>query len=663
MAKVNVYGELNCAEVDGKLARTDQIYDYAKGKYQSEINDSVSAATQSEIQEAIQQLETTLDDLQEAEASAVSDAQAAIGESKEDALEEIAQAIENLEVHYDIETDKGAVKDVQLKDGQGNKLMPRTTTENVTTQKGDTSVSVIDTVFDLNSKSIIQMDLTFMEQGTMSIRADGTYSKGAATSGFVRLKKSAMHLNAKTIIKIKSGVQLYIGGMYDDGTPVTSRSWILRAGGTYYIDKPGTFAVILRYVGTPPFDGETYTAEDLASHMTIVGNEIITETLGAINDMEKQSALTPSEGITLNMDFLEIAGLQMANDGTANKYPMTVTRLCPISTYFYLHKGTIIRADSGAQMMIGGYMDDGTFFKPTTFQISGADGGAYHCAKNGHYYFVARFVGEPAINSEGYPQENLASKIHIIPPAIRKSKTDYSIRCIAHQGLSNNVSFSPYGNSRVSSYINAAVAGFTHGECDLQFTSDGVAVCCHDASFTDSSSGTTYVIAENTLETLKAATYYGEKIATFDEVVAACKSVGLGLYIDRVGEINTDARWSHILGVIKKYNYGKKVRWLDFNAKIIEFDAESKFSLIPASNAVANVVSMLNNYSSQYPAAEFTANVNSTYVTAADVQAINSQVSGRTGVEVWTINNYKSYKDYLPYVSGITSDNYNEAMI
>ena len=134
MAKVNVYGELNCAEVDGKLARTDQIYDYAKGKYQSEINDSVSASTQSEIQEAIQQLETTLDDLQEAEASAVSDAQAAIGESKEDALEEIAQAIENLEVHYDIEEDKGTVKDVQLKDGQGNKLLPKTDAEVVNVQ-------------------------------------------------------------------------------------------------------------------------------------------------------------------------------------------------------------------------------------------------------------------------------------------------------------------------------------------------------------------------------------------------------------------------------------------------------------------------------------------------------------------------------------------------
>lgn len=129
MEKVNVYGELNCAEVDGKLARTDQIYDYAKGKYQSEINDSVSAATQGEIQEAIQQLETTLDDLQEAEARAVSDAQAAIGESKEDALDAIEEAIEGLEVHYDIETDKGATKDVQLKDGQGNKLMPKTDAE------------------------------------------------------------------------------------------------------------------------------------------------------------------------------------------------------------------------------------------------------------------------------------------------------------------------------------------------------------------------------------------------------------------------------------------------------------------------------------------------------------------------------------------------------
>ena len=89
MATVNVYGELNCAEVDGKLARADQIYDYDKGKYQSEINDSMLTVTQSEIEEAIQQLETTLAELQEAEASAVSDAEADITVAKNAAIAEI----------------------------------------------------------------------------------------------------------------------------------------------------------------------------------------------------------------------------------------------------------------------------------------------------------------------------------------------------------------------------------------------------------------------------------------------------------------------------------------------------------------------------------------------------------------------------------------------
>ena len=104
MATVNVYGELNCAVVDGKIARANQIYDYDKGKYQSEINDSISAATQTEIQEAIEQLETTLEDLQEAEASAVSEAQADITAAKNAAIEEIDEAIQGLDITYEVLT-------------------------------------------------------------------------------------------------------------------------------------------------------------------------------------------------------------------------------------------------------------------------------------------------------------------------------------------------------------------------------------------------------------------------------------------------------------------------------------------------------------------------------------------------------------------------------
>ena len=52
-----------------------------------------------------------------------------IEEAKQEALDAIAEAIQGLNIYYTIETDKGTVKDVQLKDGNGNKLMPRTEAE------------------------------------------------------------------------------------------------------------------------------------------------------------------------------------------------------------------------------------------------------------------------------------------------------------------------------------------------------------------------------------------------------------------------------------------------------------------------------------------------------------------------------------------------------
>ena len=53
-----------------------------------------------------------------------------IEEAKQEALAAIAEAIQGLNIYYTIETDKGTVKDVQLKDGQGNRLMPITSNDN-----------------------------------------------------------------------------------------------------------------------------------------------------------------------------------------------------------------------------------------------------------------------------------------------------------------------------------------------------------------------------------------------------------------------------------------------------------------------------------------------------------------------------------------------------
>lgn len=54
-----------------------------------------------------------------------------IEQAKQEALAAIAEAIQGLNIYYTVEADKGAVKDVQLKDGSGNKLMPKTTTDGI----------------------------------------------------------------------------------------------------------------------------------------------------------------------------------------------------------------------------------------------------------------------------------------------------------------------------------------------------------------------------------------------------------------------------------------------------------------------------------------------------------------------------------------------------
>ena len=74
-----------------------------------------------------------------------------------------------------------------------------------------------------------------------------------------------------------------------------------------------------------------------------------------------------------------------------------------------------------------------------------------------------------------------------------------NIRSVAHQGFSTTAQY--YGNSRISSYVGAAQMGFD----------------------------------------------YGETIATLDEVLFTCKTLGLGLYIDHLSPEWDDAKWETIL--------------------------------------------------------------------------------------------------------------------
>lgn len=230
-----------------------------------------------------------------------------------------------------------------------------------------------------------------------------------------------------------------------------------------------------------------------------------------------------------------------------------------------------------------------------------------------------------------------------------------NMRSVAHQGYSTTSQ--TYGNSRLSSYIGAKKHGFDYGECDIQFSSDGVPVCCHDASF--SSDGTTVVIAEHTLAELKTYNYYGETIASLDEVVKLCKELGLGLYIDHLNGNWSDAYWNTLFAIVNKYQMQDNVYWLQgiarsVSERILSWYNRAKLVLVINASDLTSAITEANAIKTDLN--EVSIDFNYTQVTVAQMQSYAAQLKTGVQLEIWTVDNATDYKSYLPYARGITSN-------
>ena len=245
-----------------------------------------------------------------------------------------------------------------------------------------------------------------------------------------------------------------------------------------------------------------------------------------------------------------------------------------------------------------------------------------------------------------------------------------SFKNICHQGYSDS---DITGRNIAKNYIAAANKGFNYGETDIYFSSDNVLMCCHDSSFEDSVSGVTINIAEHTAAELKGYNYYGDHISTLDEVVAACKSVGIGLVLDHTGYINYDFdnRFNSVFAIIKKYKFEDYVEWYvneeslwdSFTSKILTWYSKSKIcisgtmTMEGAGRAIVKANSLVNEYNS------ISLNLDHSKFSVAEIQEINAQLKPGIGVELWTINAVNNFKAYKPYITGITSNKINEYFI
>lgn len=232
---------------------------------------------------------------------------------------------------------------------------------------------------------------------------------------------------------------------------------------------------------------------------------------------------------------------------------------------------------------------------------------------------------------------------------------------IAHQGYDPNSTGTNSGQNKLSGYIAAKEHGFDYGETDVQFSSDNVPVCCHDASFVDGNTSQTVVISEHTVTELKTYNYYGATIATLEEVVKTCKNIGLPLALDQVASKTPD-QITIIINIIKKYGMNDKIMWLcavsngSFIDSILTYNPKAKFEIIQTTGVTADAVialanSKINNNNMIY------AGLNYSQVAYDNIPALNATLDSRCKIAVWTIPEWiPTCINYMQYVGAITSN-------
>ena len=173
---------------------------------------------------------------------------------------------------------------------------------------------------------------------------------------------------------------------------------------------------------------------------------------------------------------------------------------------------------------------------------------SYAVPADGYVHLLVKFKDAtsaedyPAIIKDAFKLKTLAAFLNLSMAAkdektIKlpvKSEMFYPKEGIAHRGFS---SVAP--ENTLPAYRLAAQNGFKWVECDVQYTSDGVAVLCHDSTINRTSSGmgtlSSYTLAqlrEFDFGSWKSADYAGTPIPTLEDFLMCCNRLGLNAVID-----------------------------------------------------------------------------------------------------------------------------------
>lgn len=301
------------------------------------------------------------------------------------------------------------------------------------------------------------------------------------------------------------------------------------------------------------------------------------------------------------------------------------------------------------------YDSYGTFKYASEWIESGRN---YHIPKGAYYKLVIAKVTEVAGAAD---VDEFVSKVTFNTIVFDRlkyfSRKNSSTLAVAHQGYS--ITYRQNGDCRLSSILGAYIHGFDGAEIDLKWTSDGVPVCSHESSFTDSVTSESVSIPDSTLAELLTHSYYGETIATLDDVVAACKRYGIICVIDKISDSYTDAQWTALFSVISKYHMQNHC-WFEAGSqeritKILNYydSATLVYDVTNPSVALPIIRENLNGKN------KFVLNCRTTDFLPSDIITLNQSLPEKDIiVQIYQPDDIATYKSYMPYVGSLLSSYY-----
>ena len=240
---------------------------------------------------------------------------------------------------------------------------------------------------------------------------------------------------------------------------------------------------------------------------------------------------------------------------------------------------------------------------------------------------------------------------------LKNTDTLRHFRSVAHRGYDP---VTHRGQNKASSYQAAASHGFTHAECDLQFTLDGIPVCSHGDVFTDSLTGEEVTISKTTFRELRKHSYSGSRISTFEEVLNACRKSHLHLYIDKIALLTTQERWNYIFSLVESCGMKENVSWLVQNLRhgemVLSWNPRASLTLLVNKSSLLNAAATANRLKT--PQNTVSISVCFENRSIEELKKAKQKLEKGITIELWTINSIADYRKFLPYVSGITSDRY-----